>query len=66
MVYTVREVASIIKTNKQIVYGLINRGLLIAMKLGSLKIRKETLEAFLKQYEGYDLSDLDNIKKLGV
>ena len=31
------------------------------MKLGSLKIRKETLEEFVSTYEGKDLSDWDNI-----
>ena len=40
---------------------LINKGLLPAMKLGSLKIRVKTIEDFLEKYDGMDLSDLDNI-----
>ena len=34
------------------------------MKLGSLKVRKQTLESFLEKYEGMDLTDLDNITEL--
>ena len=61
MLYTVKEVASILKTNVNFVYELIKRGLLPAMKLGSYKIRKDTLDRFLEKYEGYDLTDLKNI-----
>ena len=49
-----------------LVYDLINKGLLPALKLGSLKIRKETLDEFTKKYEGMDLSDLDHIKELNI
>ena len=61
MLYTVKEVASILKTNVNFVYELIRRGLLPAMKLGSYKIRKDALDRFLEKYEGYDLTDLKNI-----
>ena len=61
MLYTVKEVASILKTNVNFVYELIKRGLLPAMKLGSYKIRKDALDRFLEKYEGYDLTDLKNI-----
>lgn len=64
ILYTVKEVAKLIKTNPAFVYGLINRGLLPALKLGSLKIRRASLESFLIKYDGYDLNDLDNIDKL--
>lgn len=64
MIYTVPEVAQILKMNKNAVYSLINKGLLIALKLGSLKVTRYELLRFLKQYNGMDLSDLDNIKPL--
>jgi excisionase family DNA binding protein len=62
--YTVKEAAKILKVTPAYVYELIRKGLLPALKLGSLKIRSQTLCEFLVKNEGYDLSDLDNIKKL--
>ncbi|MEL7598334.1 MAG: helix-turn-helix domain-containing protein [Clostridiaceae bacterium] len=62
--YTVEEVASILKVNKNTVYDLIRNGLLIALKLGRLKVTRTTLLKFLRDFNGKDLSDLDNIKEL--
>ena len=45
-----------------IVYELIKRGMLPALKLGSFKIRRSALLEFLEKYEGQDLTDLNNIK----
>ena len=59
--YTVKEVAKIMKVNVHRVYDLIHTGLLPALKLGSIKIRKESLEDFLRKYDGMDLTDLNNI-----
>lgn len=64
MLYTVPEVAAILKTNTDYVYALQKSGLLRFMKLGRLKCRKSTLEQFLEKYEGYDLSDPMNIKSI--
>lgn len=64
ILFTVAEVATILKTNKTYVYSLINAGLLPALKLGSLKIRRASLEEFLKNYDGKDLTDITNIKQL--
>lgn len=64
MIMTVAEVAAELKTNKNYVYSLIKAGLLPAIKIGSLKVRRTSLEEFIKQYEGQDLTDLDNIKAL--
>ncbi|WP_294363518.1 helix-turn-helix domain-containing protein [uncultured Clostridium sp.] len=61
MLYTVKETAKILKTNTDYVYALIKKGKLKCLKLGSYKIRKVALEEFLIQYEGYDLSNLDNV-----
>lgn len=64
--YTVEEIASILKTNKNTIYDLIKKGHLIALKLGRYKITKYELIRFLKEYNGKDLSDLDNVKELKV
>lgn len=64
ILYTVKEVSTIMHTNTGYVYQLINTGLLPALKLGSYKIRHETLMKFLDDYDGYDLSDPSNIEKL--
>ena len=41
-------------------------GLLPALKLGSIRVRKAALDEFLQRYEGHDLSDPLNIKELAV
>ena len=64
LLYTVKETAGTLGVNVHVVYELIKKGLLPAMKLGSLKIRKETIIDFIIKYEGMDLSDLDNIIEL--
>lgn len=64
MLYTVKETSKILKTNTDYVYNLIKNGYLKCLKLGSYKIRKSTLEEFLAKYDGYDLSDLDNVNEL--
>lgn len=61
VLYTVKETSELLKTNPNYVYELIRRGLLPALKLGSLKIRRISLLNFLKENEGKDLSNLDNI-----
>ena len=64
VLYTVKETAELLKTNPNYVYELIKRGLLPALKLGSLKIRRTSLLIFLKENEGKDLTDLNNIVDL--
>ncbi|HAZ18654.1 MAG TPA: DNA-binding protein [Clostridiales bacterium] len=49
LVFIVKEVSEIIHTNQTYVYTLIKTGLLPALKLGSYKIRKETLMRFLEE-----------------
>ena len=49
--YTVAEVAEIMKINKNSVYDLINEGKLPVLKIGSLKIREESLVEFLEKNE---------------
>jgi len=62
--YTVKEVAKILKVNVHKVYELIQIGILPALKLGTLKVRKESLLKFIASYEGMDLTDLNNIHKI--
>ncbi len=64
MIYTVKEVATILHSSPNYVYTLIKKGYLPAVKLGSVKILKKTLEQFLTENQGNDLSNLDEIKKL--
>lgn len=61
LLYTVPEVAQILRCNPRRVYDLNKAGLLPLLKLGQLKCRRETLLAFLEKYEGYDVSDPYNV-----
>ena len=62
-IYTVSEVAKIMKTNKNYVYQLIKAGVLPATQIGSIKIRHDTLAKFLAKAEGYNYNDPYNIIK---
>lgn len=64
VLYTVAEVAKLIKCNTNYVYELIKKGLLPGLKLGSMKVRKAALLEFLEKYEGKDLTDPNNIVDL--
>lgn len=56
---SVREVAKILRTNVDYVYRLKNSGLLKFMKIGSLKVRRSELDRFIRECEGYDLTDVE-------
>lgn len=62
LVYTVSEVSKILGINKNSVYNLINAGIIKTMKLGRQKITQNSLIDFLENYDGYDLTDLSNIR----
>ena len=66
LVYTVHEVSSILHSSPNYIYELIRKGYLPAIKLGSLKVLKCSLEKFLIQNEGKDLSNLSDIKKIVI
>lgn len=51
MVYTVSEVAKLLKVNRNFVYDEIKRGSLKAIKIGSIKIKHEDLESYINQRE---------------
>ena len=56
MLYTVKEVSEILMTNVSYVHKLRKAGILTFVKLGQYKVRKETLEEFLKTFDGKDLT----------
>lgn len=62
MVYTVSEVSKILGVNRNSVYNLINAGVLRTLKFGRQKVTNNSLQEFLNNYDGYDLTDLSNIK----
>lgn len=66
LIYTVQEVAALLHSSPNYIYELINNGFLPALKLGSIKILKTTLEKFLQENEGKDLSNINYIKKLEI
>lgn len=62
--YTVAEVAEILKVNVNKVYELIKTGHLLALKLGRYKITQNELKRFLEDYNGKDLTDLSNVVEI--
>lgn len=49
MLYTVSEVAKMLKVNRNFVYKIIKDGELEAVKIGSIKIRREALNAYVER-----------------
>jgi len=64
ILFTVDEASKLLKTDKPTIRKLIDKGLLNALRLGRLKVRKVEIERFLIWAEDKDLNDLDNIKDL--
>ncbi len=63
LLFTVKEASKLLKTDEATVRRLISKGLMKALKLGRIKIRKAEIERFTEWAEGKDLNDLDNIKE---
>lgn len=64
LLYTIPEVAKLLKVNQGTVGKYRKAGLLKFMKLGSYKVRASELDRFLKEAEGMDLTDPFNVKPL--
>lgn len=64
LLYTVPEVAKLLKVNQGTVHEYRKAGLIRFMKLGSYKVRAEELKRFLVECEGKDLTDPQNVKDL--
>lgn len=62
--FTVKEVAEILKTNVNYVYKLRDAGLITCLKLGQWKVTKKELERFLEANMGKDLTDPYNPKEI--
>ena len=55
VLYTIAEVASLLKVNKNMVYQLINKGYLRSIKFGCRKVTRKALLDFLEKYAGEDI-----------
>lgn len=64
ILYTVKDVAKLLKCNPDKVNELRRSGILKFMKLGCYKISRTALLKFLDDYEGKDVTDPTNIKEL--
>lgn len=64
ILYTVPEVAKLLKTNTGYVHKLRKSGKLPFIKIGQYKCRKEALENFLITYEGQDVTDPENVRPI--
>ena len=49
MLYTVSEVAKMLKVNRNFVYNLIKNGELEAVKIGSIKVKQEALNRYVER-----------------
>lgn len=63
--YTVKEVAKILRTNPSTIYELINSGQLPGLKLGSIKIRGSDLERFIEKYPAMEGGQADGSMQTG-
>ena len=64
--YTMAEAAKLLHISRGDVYRLYHAGLLRCLKLGSLKVRGEELERFLRDMEGKDASDPYNVRDIAI
>lgn len=63
VLFTVSEVAKLLKVNVDSVHRLRKAGLLPFMKLGSYKLRKQALLDFLAKYEGKNVDEIIQTSK---
>ena len=57
--YTVTEVAKLLNVNRNFVYDLIRKGELEAVKVGSIKVKKEALTKYVNE-QIYNARNDDN------
>ena len=62
LLYTISEVAKLLKVNRNYVYALINGGYIRSIKLGCRKITRKALLEFLDKYDGIEFDENINIK----
>jgi len=61
LLYPIAEVAKMFGVNKQRIYDLIKYGHIRPIKIGTLKVSKQELDRFCRDYAGKDLTNLDNV-----
>mgnify|MGYP002672864736 CR=1 FL=1 len=66
ILYNVADQTKILHIGKNKIYELIKAGIIPALNIGGLKVRRQAVTKFLEEYEGFDLSDVKNIKKLEI
>lgn len=64
MLYTANEVAKILKVNVDYVHKLRKSGILPFLKIGQYKCRRSSLEKFLQDYEGKDITNPEYVRDL--
>ena len=64
ILYSVKDLKTVLSLGEATIYQLLHAGLLPYLNLGGAKVRKAAVEEFVAKYEGYDLSDINNIKPL--
>ena len=65
LLYTIIEVAKLLKVNRNFVYELINAGLIRSIKLGCRKVTRKSLLEFLEKYDGLDFDEMIASKTAG-
>ena len=64
LVYTVAETSEVLGITKERVYKLIHNGILKGFKCGRMSVSVFAIQDFLKNYEGVDISNPENIKQI--
>lgn len=67
VLHTIPEARALLRVETRKIYELIDKGFLAAICIGGGRkrmIRRVSIMRFLADYDGYDLSDLDNIKPI--
>lgn len=55
VLYTIAEVAALLKVNKNAVYFLIREGYLTSIKIGCRKVTRRALLSFLEKFDGEEI-----------
>ncbi|MBQ1194035.1 MAG: helix-turn-helix domain-containing protein [Lachnospiraceae bacterium] len=61
---TAKEVSQVLRTNVNYVYALMKAGKLNYLVIGQKKVRESTLDEFIRNSEGYDVTNPENIVKI--
>ena len=61
---TIKDVAAEMHVNINYVHKLRKAGLLQVLKIGNYKVRRQTLDQFYSKWEGWDLTNPEEPKKL--